>query len=104
PAAVDGGRLAHGRISFGASLQLVADALSMPLDVLEADGEFATARRDVDIAAGTIEQGTVAAQRLTVSGMRDGRAVLRFRATWYCTTELDADWDLRDTGWRVLVE
>ena len=36
--------------------------------------------------------------------MRDGRPVLRFRATWYCTTELDPAWDLRATGWRVMVE
>src|SRR5438270_539526 len=47
PGAFDEGRLAHGRVSFGPSLQLVADALGMPLDSLEADGEFATARRDV---------------------------------------------------------
>jgi hypothetical protein len=24
-------------------------------------------------------------------------------ATWYCTTELTADWDLRATGWRLFV-
>ena len=104
PGAFDEGRLSYGRISFGPSLQLVADALSMPLDSVEADGEFATATRQVEIAAGTLEAGTVAAQRLTVSGMRDGRPVLRFRATWYCTTELDPAWDLRATGWRVMVE
>ena len=104
PTAFDERRLEHGRTSFGPSLQLVADALSMPLDSVEAGGEFATTSRDVEIAAGTIEAGTVGAQRITVSGMRDGRAVLRFRATWYCTTEVDADWDLRATGWRVLVE
>jgi 4-hydroxy-tetrahydrodipicolinate reductase len=27
-----------------------------------------------------------------------------FRATWYCTTDLDADWELGDTGWRVTVD
>jgi 4-hydroxy-tetrahydrodipicolinate reductase len=96
--------LSHGRISFGPSLHVVAEALGMPLDSLEATGEVATAPQTVDIAAGTLDAGTVAAQRLTVSGMRNGRPLLRFRATWYCTTELDPPWELRDTGWRVVVD
>jgi hypothetical protein len=29
---------------------------------------------------------------------------LSFRATWYCTDALDADWSLGATGWRVTVE
>jgi 4-hydroxy-tetrahydrodipicolinate reductase len=104
PGAFDERRLSHGRQSFGPSLELVADALSMPLDSLTAGGEVATARRRVDIAAGTLEAGTVAAQRVTVSGLRGGRPVLNFRATWYCTTDIDADWDLGATGWHVSVE
>lgn len=104
PAQYDERRLTHGRESFGPSLQLVAEALSMPLDSVEATGEIATARRTVRIAAGTLEPGTVAAQRMVVSGMRGGRAVLRFRATWYCTTDIDPEWDLRATGWRLSVE
>jgi 4-hydroxy-tetrahydrodipicolinate reductase len=51
-----------------------------------------------------LEQGTVAAQRITVQGMRNGRPLLRFRANWYCTTEIDATWNLRDTGWHISVE
>jgi 4-hydroxy-tetrahydrodipicolinate reductase len=104
PAAFDERRLSHGRTSFGPSLRLVADALSLPLDDVEAGGEVATARRRVDIAAGTLEAGTVAAQRLTVSGVRDGRPLLRFRATWYCTTDLDPAWVVRPTGWHLAVE
>ena len=104
PAAYDERRLTHGRWSFGPSLQLVADALAMPLDTIEASGEFAVASRDVEIAAGTIEAGTVAAQRMTVTGMRGGRPVLQFRANWYCSTDLDPAWDLRATGWRVVVD
>jgi len=97
-------RFSYGRISFGPSLQLVADALSIPLDSVEASGEVAAARHLVRIAAGTLEAGTVAAQRMMVSGIRDGRPVLRFCATWYCTADLDLSWDVRATGWHVLVE
>jgi 2,4-diaminopentanoate dehydrogenase len=104
PAAFDERRLAHGRTSFGPSLRLLAEALGVPLDDVEASGEVATTTRDVTIAAGTIEAGAVAAQRLTVTGVRDGRPLLRFRACWYCAADLDADWDLRPTGWRVRVD
>jgi 4-hydroxy-tetrahydrodipicolinate reductase len=104
PAAFDERRLAHGRTSFGPSLRLLAEALALPLDDIEAGGEVATAGRTVDIAAGTLEAGTVAAQRLTVAGMRDGRPLLRFRASWYCTTDLDPAWDVRPTGWHIAVE
>ena len=84
--------------SFGPSLQLVAQALGLPLDAIEAKGEVATARNDVHIAAGVIKAGTVAAQRTTISGMRKGKALMSFSANWYCSTEIDADWDLRATG------
>jgi 4-hydroxy-tetrahydrodipicolinate reductase len=103
PAANEGRAQYLGR-SFGPSLQLVADALGLPFDSIEAKGEVATARRDIQIAAGVIEAGTVAAQRTTISGMRKGKPLMRFSANWYCSTEIDADWELRPTGWRVEVE
>jgi 4-hydroxy-tetrahydrodipicolinate reductase len=95
---------AHGGGAFAGSLGLVADALSLPLDDVVASGTVAVAVKTVDIAAGTVEAGTIAAQRLEVSGMRDGRPLLTFRANWYLTPEVDPAWDLRETGWRVLVE
>lgn len=65
---------------------------------------MAVAARSVDIAAGTIEAGTVAAQRITVRGVRNGRDVLTFRATWFCTEEIEPAWPLLSTGWRISVE
>jgi hypothetical protein len=97
-------RVANARASFGPSLRLVADTLGLPLDSVEAHGEFATARHTTEIAAGPLEAGTVAAQRITVTGRHDGRALLCFRASWYCTTDLDPAWDIRATGWHVAVD
>jgi 4-hydroxy-tetrahydrodipicolinate reductase len=105
PPADDGGaRAGHLLGAFGPSLQVLAEALGLPLDGVEASSEMAVALKAVEIAAGTIEAGTVGAQRVTVSGMRDGRALLRFRANWYCTTDVEVDWDLGPTGWRVTVD
>ena len=83
---------------------MVADALGLPLDAVEGTGEVAVARRATTIAAGTIAAGTVAAQRTVVSGLRGGRPLLQFRSNWYCTTELEPAWELRATGWRVVVD
>ncbi|MDW8803417.1 dihydrodipicolinate reductase [Streptomyces scabiei] len=100
----DEGRLAHLRGSFGPSLRLVADALGVPLDSVQASGSFATAARTTVVAAGVLPAGTVAAQRTTLSGLRDGRTLLEFHATWYCTTDLDPAWELRPTGWHLTVD
>lgn len=97
-------RLAGLRDSFAPSLRLLAEALSTPLDSVEATGEVATARHPTRIAAGILPVGTVAAQRITISGLRKGHPLLRFRASWYCTTDLDPAWDVRATGWHVSVE
>ena len=97
-------RLRHIRESFGPSLRLLADTLGLPLDAIEIEGELATARNTTHIAAGVLEAGTVAAQRITVSGMRAGRKLLRFCANWYCTADIDPAWNLGATGWHVSVE
>jgi 4-hydroxy-tetrahydrodipicolinate reductase len=104
PASFDPGRWVHGAQSFGPTLRQLGDALGLPLDAIESTGEVATATRTVEIAAGTIPAGTVAAQRMTVSGLRGGEVLLSFSANWYCSTHIDADWDLHPTGWRVVVD
>jgi hypothetical protein len=100
----DEGRAQYLAHSFGPSLQLLASALRLPLDSIEAKGEVASARRDIQIAAGVIKAGSVAAQRTTISGVRNGKTLVSFAANWYCSTEIDAEWDLRATGWHIEVE
>lgn len=104
PAAFDAHRFAFGRDSFGPSLELVAEAMAMPLDDVVSTGEVATAASATEIAAGALPSGTVAAQRMVVSGLRGGEPALVFRATWYCTTDLEPAWTLGDTGWHVSVD
>jgi 2,4-diaminopentanoate dehydrogenase len=101
---LDPSRFSFAAQSFGPSLRLLADAIGLSLDDVQASGELATTRRSVDIAAGTLKPGTVAAQRVHAVGLRAGVPLLSFSATWYCTTEITQDWDLRPTGWHVLVE
>lgn len=103
PASFDPARWSYGAASFGPSLRVVAEAVGLPLDAVEGTGEVAVAAAPTTIAAGTIEAGTVAAQRMVITGLRRGRPLVTFRATWYCTADLDPAWELRDTGWHVTI-
>jgi hypothetical protein len=94
--------IAHG---FKQSVNVVAKALNLPLERFDVSGETATARERFLLPEGTpIEKGTVAAQRITVSGIRGGKPIIRYRINWYCSTAVDKDWDLRQSGWRLVIE
>ncbi len=101
PASFDARRFGHLAHAFGPSLSLLADAIGLPIHAIESSGDVAVAVHDVEIAAGTVEAGTVAAQRPIVTGLRNGEPLMRFRANWYVTTDVEPAWDLRETGWRV---
>jgi hypothetical protein len=96
-------RFAHIAHAFGPSLSALADAVGLPIDAVEPGGDIAVATRDVEIAAGTVKAGTVAAQRPAAIGLRDGRPLMHFRANWYVTTDLEPACELRESGWRVQV-
>ena len=98
------GRAAYLRNSFGPTLQLTANTLGLQFDTIESKGEVALALHDTQIAAGLVKAGTVAALRTVITGMRRGKALMSMTPTWYCTTDIDADWDLRPDGWHIVVE
>jgi len=101
----DAGLLGHMSQCFEQSLYTLSSALSLPFDKVEASGETAVAANRIPLSQGAfIEKGTVAAQRITVAGMRDGKPLLRFRANWYCATDIEPAWHLGETGWRMVVE
>jgi 4-hydroxy-tetrahydrodipicolinate reductase len=88
---------------FGPPLALLAEAAGRPVDSWTCAGEVAAARATTMLAAGELPAGTVAAQRTTLVGSSAGADVLRFSVNWYCTTDLEPEWDVRPTGWRVRV-
>lgn len=96
--------LAEIKLGFAHSFHALANAISMPLDNVEVIGECAVVRSNVSIAAGELKAGTVGAQRISISGMRNGRTLMQMRLHWYCSTDIEESWNLRDSGWHVLVE
>ena len=95
--------LQHVKHDFAGSLYQLADAMRTPLEDITVAGEFGIANNDAKIAAGVIPAGTVGALRITVSGIYKGKPILRFIANWYCTADIDKDWKLRESGWKVEV-
>ncbi|AMO73148.1 dihydrodipicolinate reductase [Sphingorhabdus sp. M41] len=90
---------------FAASLAQIAEASGIHIDRWEAHGEYSPASETVNIAAGTIEKGNIAAQRITISGISADRVRFRFRANWYASDRIEnGDWDLRESGWRICVD
>ena len=104
PGAFDQAKLDYVKHDFAGSLAQIAEAVGMPFDAVDVIGEMACANKDTPIAAGLIGKGKVAALRITVTGHHMGKPLLRFRANWYCSTDIDQDWNLRKSGWRVRVE
>jgi len=105
PAEFDRHRLDHVSVGFSQSLQVVTTALHMPIDGFVAEGKFALATRAVELPGGfVIQPGTVAAQRITIAALRKQKPVAQFRANWYCSKDLDQDWELRENGWRIQLE
>lgn len=97
-------RAEHLKGDFGSSLSQIAEAIGLPADEIEAVGELSATKSDIEIAAGKVPAGTVGAMRTTITCKHKGRPVLRFRANWYVTTDVEDDWNLRESGWRVTTE
>lgn len=91
-------------IVFAHSLGVIADAIGLPVDKFEATSELALTRGPVTLHKTTIAAGTVGGQRHCVTGLHKGKPVLRFRSNWFVTTDLEPAWELRDDGWRVIVD
>ena len=89
---------------FEHSLALIADALGLPLERFEVTTEWAVTRKPTKLHTSTINAGTIGGQRIATTGYRDGKPLMRMRANWFVTTDLDPAWDLRDEGWRVTVQ
>jgi hypothetical protein len=83
------------------ALTILADMAGFEIDEWTAEGGVAAAKDDVEIVAGTIKAGTAAAQRIIVTGRCRGTDRLRFTQYGFVAIDVDPDWGLQPTGWRV---
>ncbi len=84
-------------------LSVLADLAGFAVDEWTAEGGVAAAKEDLTIVAGTIEAGTAAAQRVVVHGNEGGVERIRFTQYGFVAMDVDPDWGLQPTGWRIRI-
>jgi 2,4-diaminopentanoate dehydrogenase len=84
-------------------LTVLADIAGFAIDEWAAEGGVAAAKEDVTIVAGEIKAGTAAAQRIIIYGRSDGVDRVRFTQYGFVAMDVEPDWGLRPTGWRIRI-
>lgn len=83
------------------ALTVLADIAGFDIDEWTAEGGVAAAKEDLTIVAGEIKAGTAAAQRVVVTGRSGGVDRVRFTQYGFVARDVDPDWGLQSTGWRL---
>lgn len=104
PAQVDPNRPVGTAASTPPTFRALAEAIGLAIDDVATSIEYAVTRKRETIAAGTLEAGTIGAMRMGVIGLRNGKPLLRRFSTWYVARDLEPQWELRDSGWRMQVD
>lgn len=86
------------------SLAMTAAALGLAVDEFVTYNDIALTRSRVEIAAGTLQKGTIGAFSRSISGLREGKPIIRRTSILYVTMEVEPEWDLRESGQYMGVE
>jgi hypothetical protein len=92
--------------AWGPPVQLVADQLGAPLDEIRETYDKRVTDRPLDVAAGTIEAGTVGAVRFETIGVVDGRDAIVIEHINRMAPDLAPEWPTadRDGTYRIRVD
>jgi 4-hydroxy-tetrahydrodipicolinate reductase len=85
------------------ALTVLADLAGFEIDEWISEGGVAAAKEDLHIVAGEIPAGSAAAQRIVITGRSGGEDRIRFVQYGFVAMDVEPDWGLQDTGWRVRV-
>ena len=84
-------------------LSVLADLAGFEIDEWIGEGGVAAAKEDMMIVAGEIKAGTAAAQRVVVTGRNKGTDRIRFTQYGFVAMDVEPDWGLQPTGWRIRI-
>ncbi|MGA5466948.1 dihydrodipicolinate reductase [Mycobacterium sp. NPDC050041] len=94
---------AVGGLSFKAPLMLLAEGLGATIDDYVWERQVAVTETPIEVKAGRIEAGTVAAQRFSYTAIIEGRRALTVEHITRLGAEQAPDWP-NGRGWKVTVE
>jgi 4-hydroxy-tetrahydrodipicolinate reductase len=86
---------------YAASLAMVAHALGAELDSITYEREVATLDVPLEVAAGTMDAGTVVATRFWFTGHFAGRPLVTIEYVWRLTDDVRPDWAFGHCKWQV---
>ena len=86
------------------ALSALAKAAGFEIDGVSAHGEAAAARHDTKLIAGEIKAGTIAAHRYFMNIISGGRKVVTLEQYMYVTRDVEPDWGIGATGWRLKID
>lgn len=84
-------------------LSVLADMAGFEIDEWTGEGGVAAAKENLTIVAGEIKAGTAAAQRVVITGRSKGVDRLRFTQYGFVAMDVEPDWGLKPTGWRIRI-
>jgi hypothetical protein len=84
-------------------LSVLADIAGFDIDDWTAEGGVAAAKQDMTIVAGEIKAGTAAAQRVIINARAAGVDRIRFTQYGFVAMDVEPDWGLQPTGWRIRI-
>jgi 4-hydroxy-tetrahydrodipicolinate reductase len=84
-------------------LTVLAELAGFDIDEWTAEGGVAAAKEDLQIVAGAIKKGTAAAQRIIINGRSNGVDRIRFIQYGFVERDVEPDWGLQPTGWRIRI-
>jgi 2,4-diaminopentanoate dehydrogenase len=91
-------------MAFGLTLRLFADALGVRFDEIKYHREVGVTDAPLEIAAGTLEAGTVAAMKLVLEGILYGRPVVTFEWVWRVSDDVAPEWPTGESRWVVHID
>lgn len=89
---------------FYISLKMLADGLRVELDDARYEREVALADEPIEVAAGTLEPGTVAAMKLHLDGYLGDEVAIALEWVWRVTDEVAPEWPTGESRWLLHID
>lgn len=84
---------------FAMGMELLTDSLNIKLDDIVYRWETAPAKAEIQVAGGTIAEGTTAAIKFGLDGFVDGEPTVIFDWIWRVSNDVAPDWPTGDSVW-----
>jgi 4-hydroxy-tetrahydrodipicolinate reductase len=90
--------------AFYLSMRMLADAIGLQIDEVTYRREVAVTDQPLEIAAGTIDAGTVAAMKMVFDGIVHRRPVISLELVWRVSSDVAPEWPSGGSRWIVHVD